>query len=509
MTSSRPLQGLERPVDWVGYGSVTLLFAAARLLYAYLGVHFDVTTFPQFMQFIDQKLLSTRLLESLWYYHANPPLLNLFSGVGIKLFGPHAGAFFAVCFHALGLGLAWCVYFLTARLSGSKLTAIITSALLVFSPSFVLYENWFMYSFPTAVLLTLAAALLHRYVRSGATRWAVAFFAVLATLLLLRSFYHLVWLLAVALLLVAAQWQRRKQILIAAAVPILAVVLWSGKNLYLFGEFSSSSWFGLGLSNITTQMVTREELRPLVERGELSQFALVSRYKQPWRLFAGDVPPTGIPVLDEPLKSSGREFNFNHRQIIPVDRIYTADGLKVIRHFPASYVLGLVMSNRLFFSPTSMNLYFPVENRRAAVPMESIYNPVLYGVSAQSGMMRSPDFGLTSNAVLEVNPSLMLFVIWWLVLAYGYVQARKAFVKREEDDRPRAIVIGFIVFSMLYVYGIGTAFELAENFRYRFDVEPISFVLTAAAVTHLLRVVLKRFARLRAARRSAATADQQ
>jgi 4-amino-4-deoxy-L-arabinose transferase-like glycosyltransferase len=272
---------MERRVDWLGYGCVTVLFAAARLLYGYLGLRFDASTFPQFMQFIDQELLANRLLESLWYYHANPPLLNLFTGLGIKLFGPNATAVFAVCFHALGLVLAWCVYLLTARLSGSRLAAGITSALLVFSPSFVLYENWFMYSFPTAVLLTVAAALLYRYVRSGATRWAVAFFAVLATLLLLRSLYHLAWLVAVALLLVATQWHRRKQVLIAAAVPILVVGLWYGKNLYLFGTFSSSTWFGLGLSNITTQMITREELRPLVERGELSQFALVSRYKQP------------------------------------------------------------------------------------------------------------------------------------------------------------------------------------------------------------------------------------
>jgi hypothetical protein len=400
------------------------------------------------------------------------------------------------------------VYFLTARLSGSKLTAVITSALLVFSPSFVLYENWFMYSFPTAVLLTLAAALLHRYVRSGATRWAVAFFAVLATLLLLRSFYHLAWLLAVALLLVAAQWQRRKQILIAAALPILAVVLWSGKNLYLFGAFSSSSWFGLGLSNITTQMVTREELQPLVERGELSQFALVSRYKQPWRLFTGDVPPTGIPVLDEPVKSSG-QFNFNHRQIIAVDRDYTADGITVIRRFPASYVIGLIMSNRLFFSPSSMNLYFTDANREAAQPFEAVFNPLLFGASPYRSAIQAPNFGFHNDAFLEINSSMRLFVVWWLVLAYGYVQARGAFRNRPEEDRVRAIVIGFAVFTMLYVNGVGTAFELAENFRYRWDVEPLTFVLTATAITHLLRVLLKRFARLRAARRSAATADQQ
>jgi 4-amino-4-deoxy-L-arabinose transferase-like glycosyltransferase len=493
------MQAPERRVDWLGYGCVTVLFAAARLLYAYLGLHFDASTFPGYMQFIDRELLAKRLLESLWYYHANPPLLNLFAGVGIKLFGANADVFFAVCFHALGLILAWCVYLLTARLSGSRLAAGIASALLVFSPSFVLYENWFMYSLPAAVLLTLAAVLLYRYVRSGTTRSAAAFFAVLAALLLLRSLFHLAWLVAVALLLVAAQWQNRKQILIAAALPILVVALWYGKNLYLFGTFSSSTWFGLGLSNITTLTVTRDELRPLVERGELSQFALVSRYKHAGVFFSGALPPTGIAVLDQVKKSSG-ELNWNYQQLIPINRYYTADGIKVARRFPASYVTGLIISNRLFFSPSSMNLYFIAANRLAAQPIEALYNPLLYGADVHPRVIQSPHFGFKGDFYLEVNGSVRLFVAWWLLLGYAYVQARGAFLRRPGEDRPRAIAIGFAAFSMLYIYGVGTAFELAENYRYRWVVEPLTFVLAATAITHLLRALLKRFATVRASR---------
>lgn len=493
------MQAPERRIDWLGYGCVTVLFAAARLLYAYLGLHFDASTFPGYMQFIDRELLANRLLESLWYYHANPPLLNLFAGLGVKIFGSNADPFFAVCFHALGLLLAWCVYLLTARLSGSRLAGVIASAVLVFSPSFVLYENWFMYSFPAAVLLTLAAAVLYRYVRSGTTRWAVAFFGVLAALLLLRSLFHLVWLVAVALLLIAAQWHRRKQILVAAAVPILIVTLWYSKNLYLFGTFSSSTWFGLGLSNITTLSVTREELHPLVERGELSPFALVSRYKHAGTFFMGGLAPTGVPVLDQVRKSSG-ELNWNYQRLILINRYYTADGFKVARRFPASYVTALIISNRLFFSPSSMNLYFVAANRLAAQPLEAIYSPLLYGASPHSGWIQSPHFGFNADSYLEINSSLRLFVAWWLLLGYAYVQARGAFLKGQEEGRPRAIVIGFAAFSMLYIYGVGTAFELAENYRYRWIVEPLTFVLTATAITHLLRILVKRFASIRAAR---------
>src|SRR4030095_11910048 len=77
---------------------VTLLCVASRALYAVLGLQFDATTFPHYMQFIDQELLTPRLLKSIWYCHANPPLLNLFVGIGLKLFGAGATIFFAVAF---------------------------------------------------------------------------------------------------------------------------------------------------------------------------------------------------------------------------------------------------------------------------------------------------------------------------------------------------------------------------------------------------------------------------
>ena len=167
------------------------LFAASRLLYAALGLQYDSSTFPGYMQFIDPELLANRLLESLWYYHANPPLLNFFAGVGIKLFAGGADVFFATAFHVLGLLVALCVYALTFHLSNARAAAIVATGLLVFSPAFVLYENWFMYTFPAAALLTFAAVALLRYAQNGRTRYCATFFSLLALLLLTRSLFHL------------------------------------------------------------------------------------------------------------------------------------------------------------------------------------------------------------------------------------------------------------------------------------------------------------------------------
>src|SRR5262245_41944635 len=127
---------------------VAALYAASYALYAALGVRFDGSPLTHYMQFIDVQLLYGRLLESIWYYHANPPLLNLFAGIGLKLFGAHAFTFYDVSFHLLGFVTALTLYGLTLRLSASRIAAGITTGLFVFSPSFIQYQNWLMYSFP-------------------------------------------------------------------------------------------------------------------------------------------------------------------------------------------------------------------------------------------------------------------------------------------------------------------------------------------------------------------------
>jgi hypothetical protein len=254
------------------------LFALSRLGYFLNGLKFDASPLRTFMQFIDEPLLADRLLESTWYSHAHPPILNLFAGVGLKLFGEHADWFYAVSFHLLGYGLALGVFVLIDKLTHCRLPAYIGTGLLVASPAFVLYENWLMYTFPAAVLLVVSTVVLARFLDDRRVGRAVLFFSLLALLALTRSLFHLFWLVGIALMLFAVLRANRRQIFLAALAPVIVVAGWYGKNYVLYGSFAGSSMLGLGLSNITTLTATREELMPLVERGKLSSFALLSRY---------------------------------------------------------------------------------------------------------------------------------------------------------------------------------------------------------------------------------------
>jgi hypothetical protein len=471
------------------------LFGASTLLYALLGVRFDPSQLAS-MQFIDAPLLANRLLESLWYYHATPPMLNLLTGIGMKLFGQHANWFFVVLFHAIGLLAVLCLYALTRYLSGSRVAGLVTAGVVAFSPSFVLYQNWLQYEFPATSILVLATFALYQFVQTKSTKWCATFFALLAALALTRSLFHIAWVILIVALLAVVMKERWRQVVLAAVLPVLVVAAWYGKNYYLFGRFATSTWMGLGLSNISTLMVPTSELIPLVEQGKLSTWAVISRYEHMDVLFLSrQTPPTGIPVLDAVRKSNG-EFNFNHRDLPIVDRYYTADALAVIREFPSVYVIGLIISNRLYFSPTNMNMFFSDANRQAVRPMEWIFNPLLAGARPTSRVVQQPHFGFDGprRYTVEVNTGRPLIAAWILVLGFGYARARGGLRAENPNTRAAAVVTGFIVLTAAYLYVLSTTIELAENSRYRFEIEPLFIVLAATAITSLVRSLRQRFA---------------
>ena len=93
-----------------------IVFAVSRVLYGLAGVRFD-TAVPLrgYMHFIDVRLLQHDLWNSLWHFHAQPPLFNLFLGMVLHLPGGH-GAWFHVCFVTMGAALTVTMFLLMREL---------------------------------------------------------------------------------------------------------------------------------------------------------------------------------------------------------------------------------------------------------------------------------------------------------------------------------------------------------------------------------------------------------
>lgn len=177
----------------------------------------------------------------------------------------------------------------------------------------------------------------------------------------------------------------------------------------------------------------------------------MSRYEDVAALFSGrNDPPRGIPVLDEPLKSSG-EYNYNFEPLITIDEQYARDAFAVIGRYPANYIIGVLIANRLFFSPSSMNEYFSPANRAAVKAVEQVFNPLFYGAAAEPAYIAQPHFGFDQPPSLEVNTSRRLIAAWALVLVLGGWRVRRALSGRATEDRTASVVLGYLLFSMLYV----------------------------------------------------------
>src|SRR6185503_9350622 len=118
------------------------------------------------------------------------------------------------------------------------------------------------------------------------------------------------------------------------------------------------------------------------------------------------------------------------------------DGVKVIKAHPSIYVMGLGLSNRLFFSPNHINPFYLQHNRGAAWAVHRWTMPVIYGVPLGVEFVRVPRFGWKNGPDVPIWTSVPLMIEWVLFLSYGYVQARKSLRATDRSEQARAIVLG-------------------------------------------------------------------
>src|SRR5579863_7316064 len=100
IANSPPLYFFSNPMKRISpYLWLLTIFACSRLGYFLAGIRFDARPLDRSYQLIDRRLLATRLWESLYYLHVQPPGFNLYAGIVLKLF-PNS---YAAAFHLVQL----------------------------------------------------------------------------------------------------------------------------------------------------------------------------------------------------------------------------------------------------------------------------------------------------------------------------------------------------------------------------------------------------------------------
>ena len=459
--------------------AVFAVFILFRIGYFIAGVRFDASPLTWYWQFIDPALLRAHLGQSLWYLHSQPPAFNLFLGIVLKLFPGHELAAFVACYLLLGLVFAAAMLLLLRGFGVPDVLSAVAVAIYVASPTFVLFENWLFYTYPVTVLLLLAALFWQRFVWRRRYLDALLLFICAALLALTWSLFHLVWLLALVLALVLLQRRDWRKVLAAAAIPLLVVAFWYGKNLVQFGQFTGSTWFGMSLSKMTNCALTGPERQALYASGVISPGSFIQPFSSPDRYY-GDAPkplPTGIPVLDQELKPSGAP-NYNNVVFVAVSRQYGRDALRILAAYPSAYLRTVVISYLRCFRPASSD---PVLARNAAhvstlIRLEEIV------FDGRFSYHRQP----AADPVIHFQQCLSE-TGWFIAIAYALAFAIGLVLLLRPALRAQRSSLFFLWFNAVWVVIAANAVEIGENDRFRFAADPLVFALLVAVAVALVR----------------------
>lgn len=487
---------------------VAYAFVTSRVVLAQVaGLSFDNRPLNDALQLLDRGALRDRLVESVLHLHSQPPLFNLFIGLGLQAPPAWQTTIFHGAYLAAGLALALCVYAILCRCGASRPVAVVLALLFTLSPSVFLYESWLHYDYPLTLGLCLATWALQRYESERRPSQAAAFSALLAAVVLTRSLFHIAWfVLCGAAVVVAARQLDRRKLVAAIALPAVAVFGLHLHRLVVFGQFSTSSSLGISLAKITIWQLDDSVRVPLVYSGELGRISLAEPLS-PAGSYAGSVAapaPTGVPALDRAKKARHQNpttangffrTNANHAVFLSVSDAYLKDSLYVIRHHPDAYLRGVATATETYFRPSS-DFFTLAENRQRVSTYNRWYNRAVLGVVAGGqGQRHLPE---ASNHYRLGRPRTAWVVVAGYAVAFvagGVVLARHA-LRRARDDEP-VLVVAFLWFTMVYVFVVSNALEVGENNRFRLYSDPL--------VLALLTLLAARRRRLRSASGTAGT----
>jgi hypothetical protein len=454
---------------------VALAFVLTRLALFSLGLRFNFSL--DWMWLSDPADLQERLLQTIYYFHAFPPGMDLFSGILLKLGGSHAAVLAQMTFWLFGLVLALSLFYLSRASDLSARASFIVALAFSLLPQTIYFEHLYLYEEPVAALLCLSVALFHAALRRQSFRLWLAFFTVCAIIGLTRSTFHLVWFVGMAL---AGLWftppPKRRRIAVAACAPAGVLLSLYVKNLIVFGTFSAFTYGPSSYAHVTVSRMSPEQRTEWVREHKLSPFAALSPYAGPSEyldVFSGTAPtkwPRQLTQLERPTVHAP---NFNHWVILEANRQRNADAWFYLRTQPLDYAANAARGLRDLFTPstewhpytgTERSPHF--EHRRVLGGYESFVNTLVH---------RFPVAPVGLYALLPVA------LIW---------TARRAWqLAGSSDIDPRALgaMLWLSLINITFVVAISSAVTFLESSRYRYQVESLIWLTTTVCIADMWR----------------------
>ncbi len=460
---------------------LAMVYITSRAAAHLAGLHFDAAEVSTYWQFLDTELLRHHLFQSLFYLHAQPPLMNAFFGVLMKLF-PVAWPSVAYLLYCTAGLFAWLAIFSIAIRNGVSLRVALAFVLLAMcNPSALLYEAQPLYTHVVFCLLVFAAFFFDRYLQSRSLLPASALLATLTILVLWRSSFQPAWFLFLAIWIVYLT-PRHNLLRVASAATVCVIFIAAPvlKNGLAVGSFNTSSWSGMSVAKAWTWSI-HPEIPPLVAKGKLSPISAIQSFR-PVGDYQSLIPtrtPTGIPALDELTRQNGIT-NYNNAAYVDISKAYFRDYWRVWRYSPRTMLAFSIQVWIDFLKPASQYVatYDPA-NENILEPLDRGYRavfccrtlPIHSSVSATDNFRQRLSHAFRSLCW----GSVAITAIFFAMLLYPPLIRWAA-----DGSQHTRLLFYFLIVTFAYNALLTSMLEEGENMRFRYETHGL--VLIAALI---------------------------
>lgn len=427
-------------------------------------------------QLADPVLLHHHFADTLWNLHMQPPLYNLEVGLLLQLpvsWGTVVARLFCgALFVATGV---W-TYKSLVRLGVPSRWAFWVVVVLVYAnPANLFYGLTILYVGTAAALTTAlvyhAICFIQDETPKAARRFATS--GVLLSLYV-TSLQPVVFLGIVAVVALASPSLRRA-LSRGALVPLLVLVFFIGHTVWQFSTPLTSTWGGMNLARVTTDLAPRHDLAQLLSRNDVTKLALHPAFSS---LRDYGVSPTtkGSLVRTQVTKVSGAP-NFNNDAYRAVADESLANSWHYIQQRPGRYASNVARGLGLWLVPSQQYFLSPTPTSGVLASYQHVYDvAVNWQVDAVSP--NRSQSSLRHHGVRVANWSFLALVLTvsalfggaWLVVA------------RWRRDRRGSLTM--LVPWLLFTQGwlIMNLSDVGENQRFRFQLGTVSVILVAASI---------------------------
>jgi hypothetical protein len=466
----------------------------------YLAAGFRPTAHSYYWQLLDLELLRESLAASLWFLHAQPPLMNLTMGLVMKAsaatgYPPHLVA--QVPLQLFGFGCAVGAYGLARALGLGRAVAAGAVVLLLATPGFPVYLFVTFYTLPVQALILATLLGASRVLVGDGPRGLAFTVGALLALCWTRSLYPpafcaLFW---AGLLLCYHRIHGRnlpRGYRPASVVLALGLVAWPAKNWLVFGHFTSSSFDGFNLTRQLPETPAFVSLMGHMNRGEwVENAALAEATRDLQTRWAGwDLRP----VLARQKHSGGQ--NWNHLVMLIYRRQLLEHAWKWRRENKSEVFMDAISNYQYWTAPTASTgaIVMPSlgEPGTIAAPWEAWagafhavhfvnLKPPLAWLSTrlvEGGGPEDPEEqqGLIVRWVHRARDPLQLFaVLFPLVLVLHLV----GLVRRRRDWGPRDGLRVLVLVAMAWSCLVPVFSDGWEGSRMRFTTLPLYYAMAA------------------------------